>query len=164
MVDVVTVRLDAPSQARFEALRQRYFPLHRNVIPAHLTMFHALPRAGWVSEAMELATAETAAFPMAVRGLKLLGRGVAYALFARELMALQAELAGVFGEVLPAQDRQRFQPHVVVQNKGAPEAARALLRELEAGFVPWTVRAEGLDLWHYMGGPWEHARTFAFRG
>lgn len=55
-------------------------------------------------------------------------------------------------------------PHVTVQNKVAPQAARALLAELQAGFSPFTMRAEGLNLWRYLGGPWRHERLFRFGG
>ncbi|WP_228763515.1 2'-5' RNA ligase family protein [Brevundimonas sp. SPF441] len=40
---IVTAALDARAFAYFEALRRRHFPPHLNQIPAHLTLFHALP-------------------------------------------------------------------------------------------------------------------------
>ncbi|RZK82724.1 MAG: 2'-5' RNA ligase family protein, partial [Methylobacterium sp.] len=49
-----------------------------------------------------------------------------------------------------------------VQNKVATGVARALLAELEAGFVPFTFTAPGLVLWRYLGGPWERRAAFAF--
>ena len=51
-----------------------------------------------------------------------------------------------------------------MQNKVEPAAARALLAELGAGFVPWDARGEGLLLWRYRGGPWEPAADIPFRG
>ncbi len=78
-------------------------------------------------------------------------------------MGLHGRLAEAFREHLTAQDRQRLQPHVVVQNKVTPAAARELLAELEREFMPREVEAVGLDLWRYLGGPWELARTFPFR-
>jgi hypothetical protein len=63
---------------------------------------------------------------------------------------------------LTPQDSARIAPHVTIQNKVSPDEARALLRELEGEFRPFTGTAEGLDLWHYRGGPWEPARRFAF--
>lgn len=163
MTNVLTLRLDDASQARFERLRQEHFPPERNQIAAHLTLFHTLPEASWIDERMQAMASATTAFPVRVTGVRSLGKGVAYRLAAAELVSLQAELTRSFAEELSPQDRQRFQPHVVVQNKVTPEVARALLLELERSFVPWTVRAEGLDLWHYLGGPWRHARSFLFQ-
>lgn len=51
---------------------------------------------------------------------------------------------------------------MTVQNKVSPDEARRLLRELEAGFTPFTATGEGLLLWRYLGGPWERLRLFRF--
>ena len=40
---ILTLELDERSFAFFGAQRRRYFPPERNFIPAHLTLFHALP-------------------------------------------------------------------------------------------------------------------------
>ena len=159
---IVTLRTDEESQEIFEHLRQRYFPPERNVIAAHLTMFHRLPETDAVARELHRAATGRAAFSMQVEGLRSLGRGVAYTIQSEELLRLHRELSSVFAEHLSAQDRQRFQPHVVVQNKVDPRAARELLAELRAGFTPWEARAVGLDLWRYLGGPWELVRTFGF--
>ena len=37
---VVTLEADARSQARFDAARERWFPPERNLVPAHVTLFH----------------------------------------------------------------------------------------------------------------------------
>ena len=42
-----------------------------------------------------------------------------------------------------------------MQNKVAPEVARALLASLQADFAAYDVQADGLALWRYLGGPWE---------
>ena len=159
---ILTLRLDHQSQTRFEALRQRYFPPERNVIAAHLTLFHQLPDSVETETAVSQAAAAVEPFPLHITGLRSLGRGVAYRMASPVLMALHAQLARVFAAELIPQDRQRFDPHVVVQNKVESKTARALLAELTASFVPETATAEGLELWHYLGGPWEHAATFLF--
>jgi hypothetical protein len=51
---------------------------------------------------------------------------------------------------------------VTIQNKATPEAARMLLQNLQAGFAPFTVRAEALLLWRYLGGPWEPVSRHPF--
>lgn len=162
MTDLVTLALDAESQRYFEELRQRHFPPERNLVPAHLTIFHTVPREAWVGEAVRDAAAAQPAFPITVTGVRSLGKGVAYELRSTELDRMHRGLVERFREVLTAQDRQPFRAHIVVQNKVSPEAARLLLRELDGEFVERRVWATGLDLWHYLGGPWELAERFAF--
>ena len=159
--DVLTLRLDPASQAHFEAMRQRHFPPERNQIPAHLTLFHTLPQTPEITACLA-AAAQIPPFELQVTGLRSLGRGVAYTLASPALEALHRKLSDAFAVHLTAQDRQKFQPHIVIQNKATAERARALLAELKASFRPFTVHAEALDLWHYLNGPWQHERTFPF--
>jgi len=42
---VLTLALDAASEAWLQALRDAHFPPARNVVPAYVTLFHALPGA-----------------------------------------------------------------------------------------------------------------------
>ncbi len=163
MTNVLTLEMDEPSQAWFEGLRQAHFPAHLNQIAAHLTMFHTLPDTAEVDEALQVAAEIRAPFAMQVTGLRFLGRGVAFQVGSRALLDLHAELAEAFREDLSAQDRQRFVPHVVVQNKATPERAKLLLAELQAGFQTRQVEAVGLQLWNYLGGPWKLAKRFGFR-
>ena len=164
MTDVLTLRLDGASQEHFESLRKLYFPPERNQIPAHLTLFHTLPDEAAIGLVLEAEAAAQGPFRLQVTGLRPLGRGVAYALRSPELTELHARLSRSFAERLTAQDRQPLRPHIVVQNKSTPEAARELLARLQREFVPMEVEALGLDLWHYLGGPWSLARTLPFRG
>ena len=39
---IVTLALDEAAEARFDGLRQEHFPLERNHLRAHVTLFHAL--------------------------------------------------------------------------------------------------------------------------
>ena len=100
---------------------------------------------------------------MTVDGLRSLGRGVAYSLASPALLQLRAGLARHWHDHLTPQDRQGWRPHVTVQNKASPEDAAALLAAMRAEFSPFTVRAEGLLLWRYLGGPWELEGRFLFR-
>jgi hypothetical protein len=161
---ILNLGLDPASFARLDAERRALFPPEHNLIPAHLTLFHALPGAEQAAISDALASeAENAPPPvLRVTGLRFLGRGVAYAVESAALLALRARLAARFAPWLGAQDRQGWRPHVTVQNKVAPEAARATLRALEAGFEPWHARGEALLLWHYRGGPWEAAGVAPF--
>ena len=163
---ILTLALDPAAQARFDALRAQHFPPERNQVPAHVTLFHALPGAEHqaILTALAQLCAETAPFAIRVAGVRSLGRGVAYALESPALAHLRGALARAWAPWLSAQDRQGYRPHLTVQNKASPESARALLAMLQAGFSPFDVGAVGLLLWHYRGGPWDEAGRFAFGG
>ncbi len=161
---IVTLALDQENQARFEAERKRFYPARLNRIPAHVSLFHALP--GEEEEAVGATLVEqaaaTAPFPLEVHDLMRLGRGVAYRVRARELEQLHASLRQAWLSWLSRQDAQPFRPHVVVQNKAEVEEARALYDRLAASFRPWVATATGLLLWRYEGGPWAAAGAFPF--
>ena len=162
MTYIVTLQMDDASQAFFEGMRRKHFPPERNQIGAHLTLFHTLPETGEVAEALRWIGDHHSVFAMEVTGLRSLGRGVAYTLRSVELAARHAELAEVFRDHLTPQDKQKFSPHVVVQNKVTGEAARKLLEELQGDFKPFTVWGIGFELWKYLGGPWELVERFGF--
>ncbi len=149
-----------------DALRRRHFPAERNVVPAHCTLFHALPGSERVPILAELERLcrTTRAFGMEATGLRSLGRGVAIAFSSPELVRIRQALAREWQDWLTPQDSARIAPHATIQNKVSPETARATLRDLGAGFTPFTATAEGLALWHYRGGPWEPVRRIRFTG
>jgi hypothetical protein len=163
---IVTLRLDAEAETWLEALRRAHFPPARNLVPAHVTLFHALP--GAEERAVRTALAEgAAATPVAgvvIGPPHFTGRGVALAVQASAVAGLRATLAARFALWLTPQDRQGWRGHVTVQNKVPPEVARALHAELAASLPPRHAHATGLRLWHYLGGPWEAAGEFGFAG
>jgi len=160
---VVTLLLEEAAQQRFDRLREQYFPPERNFLTAHVTLFHALPGEHLHAVRSDLAaSADRSAFDVAVTGVRFLGRGVAYSLASSELAALRAGLVSSWAPWLTPQDQQLHAPHVTVQNKVAPAVARALHERLLAEFLPYDVRARGLGLWRYLGGPWEPVDEFAF--
>ncbi len=163
---IVTALLDADAAARFESMRRAYFPAARNKTPAHLTLFHALPGAQMSDIEDELAERCWQMEPFRARasGLRFLGAGVAVNIDAPDLVALHTGIARSWAEVLTPQDRQRFNPHVTVQNKVSPAHARQTFDALQAVFTPFDLTIEGLELWHYRGGPWEAAGRFPFGG
>ena len=163
---ILTLGLDAASFERLDAMRRAHFPPERNLIPAHLTLFHKLPgeeKDGIMADLAAICRGE-AVMPVTVEGPRPLGRGVALTVRAEPLARLRGRLAQAWSTWLTAQDRQRFQPHVTIQNKVTPDAARALHTELTAGFTPFTVTGEGLLLWRYLGGPWDLVGAFPFSG
>ncbi|KUG07258.1 2'-5' RNA ligase family protein [Solirubrum puertoriconensis] len=161
---ILTLSLDEKTFEYFNTLRQKHFPPERNYLDAHFTLFHHLPGSEFDSIAATLAARAHAQHPMAMRvaGLQFLGRGVAFALEAPEAEALHRELQAVWREQLTPQDQQRRRPHVTIQNKVTPAAARELHEQLSASFEPFEATGTGLQLWAYRNGPWELLRSFAF--
>lgn len=163
---ILTLALDATSDAFFDQLRQQHFPPERNYLRAHLTLFHHLPGAQLAAIAAHLATRtqHQASLPLAVTGLQFLGRGVAYTLANAELQRLHRSLQTEWLPGLTPQDQQQLRPHVTVQNKVDPAVARALHQELSLDFEPFTAIGTGLAIWAYRNGPWEAVQTFPFVG
>jgi 2'-5' RNA ligase len=163
---ILSLQLDDASFALLDGLRRRHFPPARNVISAHITLFHALPgdaaAEAEVRETLEAICGSVAPFDLELPGLRSLGRGVAVEVRSIALLQLHRRLAEAFETWLSPQDRQKFQPHVTIQNKVTPEAAKALLTYLSADWEPVTAQGVGLSLWRYRGGPWEAAGTFPF--
>ncbi len=157
---ILTLRLDTDSQAYFDAQRKLHFPPERNWLNAHLTLFHQLADQPFTLHS--LAGLQQTVFDMKVTGLMSLGAGVAYKLESSVLATLHQHLSKIFAETLIMQDRQPYRPHITIQNKVYPEQARLLLAQQTALFKPFTVTALGLDLWTYLGGPWQARAFYAF--
>lgn len=136
------------------------------MIPAHLTLFHALAgeEGPSITQDIEAACTRQPPFGMEATGFRSLGRGVALAIRSPDLVSVRQTLSREWRDWLTAQDSAAIAPHVTVQNKVAPDEARRTLADLQATFRPMSIRAEGLLLWRYLGGPWDLARRFRFRG
>ncbi|MDY8109852.1 2'-5' RNA ligase family protein [Fulvimarina sp. 2208YS6-2-32] len=161
---ILTVKFDDPGFERFQRMRKAHFPAAKNYIPAHLTLFHHLPGDridAVIAHLVEVASRQRP-IPCRVSGLRFLGKGIAYEVDCHELERLRADLAGHFYDALTAQDRQRIKPHVTIQNKADPVAARTLYDVLESDFEPFPFEVTGLLLWRYRGGPWDPAGEFSF--
>lgn len=102
----------------------------------------------------------TIAFP----GVRMLGRGVAIEVASAELQVLHDRLAACFDAWLKPQDRQRFRPHVTVQNKVSAQQARELFDSLAPEWEMPSGGSAGLLLWEYLGGPWRGIEEFSFTG
>ena len=160
---IVTAALAPDLQQRFDRLRREHFPPERNHLDAHVTLFHHLPAEEEAAVAADLTAAAARPAPVVeVAGVRFLGRGVAYDLRSPGLDAVREELAQRWWGWLGAQDRARHRPHVTVQNKVAPDAARAVHAALSAAFVPESAPVVALRLWRYLGGPWEPVSSHRF--
>ncbi len=164
MTTIVTLSLDPASAAWFDDQRTQYFPPALNRIPAHVTLFHALPGNASIRYALQQASDAVAPFRVRMTGVRSMGRGVLYGLESAELVDVHKGLVAAFRSFLTPQDKQPLRPHVVVQNKVEPAEAKALLAKLTAEFTPQPVQAIGLDWWEYLGGPWRLLEHFAFTG
>ncbi|MDM7957932.1 2'-5' RNA ligase family protein [Blastomonas sp.] len=162
----MTATMGAADQAWANALRTAHFPPERNVLDAHVTLFHHLPGA-YEAEAVartKALAAEFAAPDARLSEVMNLGRGVAYRIHSPGLLAIREMMAEGLHGLLTAQDQGRPRLHITVQNKVEPAAAKALLQALTAEFAPRPLIITGLALHRYLGGPWEPIGGWRFRG
>ncbi|MEM6537585.1 MAG: 2'-5' RNA ligase family protein [Pseudomonadota bacterium] len=162
---IVTLQFDDQTDAMLQDLRSTHFPPKLNKVPAHLTLFHQLAETEErrVFEAIGQAATETEAFLVSLTGPMPLGRGVAIRVEADGLLKLRARLAGAFERFLIGQDRQKFRPHVTIQNKTTKARARGLLDHLTQTWKPISGVGEGLQIWRYEGGPWSPVASVLFK-
>ncbi|GAA4739566.1 2'-5' RNA ligase family protein [Sphingomonas daechungensis] len=162
---IVTAELAEPDFAWLNGLRCQHFPPERNQLPAHLTMFHAIPPSAEDEVRGILRRLAEYAAPRAwIAGVMNLGGGVALRIASDELDAMRSEIATRLHGLLTAQDSAGWSAHVTIQNKVAPKVARALIEALGETYDRRPVSISGLGLHRYMGGPWETLRTYSFRG
>ena len=162
---IVTAELGAEDFAWLDSLRRRHFPPERNQLPAHLTMFHALPPSAEGEVRGRLSALGTERPPQAmIAGLMNLGGGVAFRVVSDELDRIRDQIADDFYGLLSAQDSGGWRPHVTIQNKVTPGEAKNLLDAMEPLFRPRPLAITGLGLHRYLGGPWERLAAYPFRG
>lgn len=161
---IVTAKMDAETQKFFDDLRQKHFPPERNFLSAHITLFHHLS-AEIISEIEEFLTqiaSEQKTFAINFPTARFLGKGTAIEIESPELIDLHKKLAAHWRDVLTNQDKQKFKPHITIQNKVAPDKAKILFEEIKNSWKAKKGNIAGLQLWHYRNGPWESAREFNF--
>ncbi len=160
---IVTALLGREDFAWADALRRAYFPPERNYLRAHVTLFHHLPPS--VSREVcdllkEIARGDAPVARLA--SMRSLGQGAAFAIDSPDLERIRAQIADRFAALLMPQDRAGWRPHITVQNKVKPDAARTLLATLSADFAPRPLMIAGLAAWWYRGGPWENIGAWSF--
>jgi hypothetical protein len=161
---IVTAEFADADFAWLDGLRRAHFPPERNQVPAHLTLFHALPPFAEAEVRSRLRELTRRAAPKArIEGLMDLGGGVAFRVASPDLDRVREELGSGMHGLLTAQDNMGWRPHVTIQNKVAPRVARALIETLESGFTPRPLGISGLALQRYLGGPWEALQRYPFR-
>ena len=160
---IVTALIGAPDFAYLDGLRRTHFPPERNVLRAHLALFHHLPPS-CADELKQLLRDEARGNDPQARlsGLINLGGGVAFRIESPDLEDIRARIAERFAPMLLPQDRNPWRAHVTVQNKVKAPQARALLDQLSADFRPRPLALSGLAAWWYRGGPWEAIVAYKF--
>jgi 2'-5' RNA ligase len=161
---IVTLKLDAATFVKVDALRKQHFPPERNFILAHVTLFHALPEVAENAIAKRLREIcdVTSRMRLELSDLRFLGRGVAIECRSLELNQLHQNLSSSWNDWLTPQDRQRYRPHITIQNKVTPEAALQLYEHMIQTWHPLEAMGEGLLLWCYESGPWRLLKEFSF--
>jgi len=154
---ILTLKLDQTTFDFFNQLRQQYFPPERNFLPAHITLFHALPgdQHTNIYRSLQEVCCQTPVMSLTFPKLRFLGQGVAVEVNSSDLTRLQQQLAKNWQDWLTRQDRQGYRPHITIQNKVTADAAQQLHNQLAETWQPLEGRGEGLLLWYYKGGPWE---------
>jgi hypothetical protein len=161
---IVTAEMAPGDFSWIEGLRRAHYPVERNYVPAHLTMFHALPPSAESEVRTRLARAVRRAPPSStVAGLMDLGGGVALRIVSPDLDRVREELANELHGLLGAQDSGGWRPHITIQNKVAPKIARSLKESLERTFEPRQLKISGLGFYRYLDGPWERIAVCPFR-
>lgn len=161
---ILTLKLDQLTFERANALRQQYFPPDRNLVPAHITLFHALPgeQETVIKHHLQQVCNETPKMALELPTLRFLGQGTAIEVDAPALVALRQSLAATWQDWLTRQDRQRYQPHITIQNKVAGAIARQTYEQLLEQWQPLNGSSEGLLLWYYCDSRWELAEALQF--
>jgi 2'-5' RNA ligase superfamily len=149
----------------FDAQRKAHFPPDRNVLAAHLTLFHHIPPSVKAELCQRLKNACLKPPPRAsITALMSLGRGVAYRVDCPGLECIREELVDAFAPLLMPQDKAGWRAHVTIQNKVESQAAKSLLTTLTATFHPRPLEIAGLAAWWYRDGPWEAIGAWRFGG
>jgi 2'-5' RNA ligase superfamily len=157
---ILTAEMDEESFVWLDGLRREHFPSERNLLQAHLTLFHRLS----VAQVDGSSLPKMPSAPLALRfdRLAFLGFGVALHVQSGELERLRNEIRNAAGGEFSRQDSQPWKPHVTIQNKVSAESARKLHRLLQEQFSERVGAATGLLVWEYLGGPWKLQKRIAF--
>ncbi|MEO1044758.1 MAG: 2'-5' RNA ligase family protein [Pseudomonadota bacterium] len=163
---IMTARMGRDDFAWANGLRRQYYPIERNHVAAHITLFHHLPGpyAGEVVRCAQQMAAQYAAPRSMVSDVIKRDGGVAYHVESADLLAIRMEMAEQFHGLLTAQDQGEPRLHITVQNKVTAAVAKETFAKLGAGFMPRPLSITGLALYRYADGLWENMGEYGFRG
>jgi len=166
-VYVLTLRTSDEIAQQMQWLRQRWFPADRLKVPAHVTLFHALPgsRLPQVEEQIMELTQQTPQFEISSGRVQRMRKGVLVNLRDgdAEVRYLFDTLRDNFYEWLIEQDKS-CKAHWTIQNKEEDQdrVDEAYWDTYRTGScLGW---ATGLVLWNYNDGHWVKEKEFEFQG
>ena len=162
---VLTLEMDGEAFAAFDALRRKFYAPERNLVAAHVTLFHRLPgeRAREIKMLLTDVAARERPMEVEVGEAKPIAHGVAIFLNAPRLHALREKLADEWWPWLEDRDRAGFRPHVTIETTESEAEARRTVQSLGRSVLPRRMRAIGLHLWRFSDGRWESDALFRFR-
>lgn len=163
---LIVAGLPANVQSWADGLRQEHYPVERNRLAAHVTLFHGLPPSaeGEVHRLLSGIAAATPPLEGRISGLMDLGQGTAIALESPQLCAIHAGLAESLSGLVQQKDNRPLRPHITIQNKVARNQARALQAELSGRIGTRTFRFPALATHRWDGECWAFERQWPFRG
>ena len=159
---ILTVTIEQNAFRFFDALRKIYYPNEGNIVHAHLTLFHLLPNEPSILDDVADACRQFGTLNIQIKEPILTGNGIAYKIECPELLLLHKTLQQQWHSFLIPQDHQKLCPHITIQNKATPEAAKELQEFLQQNFCAFTAKGTGLQLWEYHNGPWKLFKEFEF--
>ncbi|GAA0468965.1 2'-5' RNA ligase family protein [Parasphingorhabdus litoris] len=163
---IMTAMMGKQDFAWADNLRRQHYPPERNMLPAHITLFHHLPPQACdeIKQVIIELTRQSAPPKATLQRLIHLGTGVGYQIHSPALTEMRMEMADQFHGLLVAQDQQTPRLHVTIQNKVSPKEAKDLITRLSLDFETRPFEIKGLALHHYMDGPWKLIGEWPFRG
>lgn len=171
LVYVLTLKLTDSLAKAVNSMREQYFPKKLNRIPAHLTLFHALPDSQFaaIESGLSQLSAKTKPFYVSTgRPFRMrLGVGINVGKGYNRMKQVHEDLRSQWMPHLSEQDQGGWKPHWTVMNKvneekKVDEAFQAVEREMLQNAQEG--QAIGLDLWRYEKGNWIFANEYMFNG
>lgn len=166
---VLTLQITKSLAGPMNALRKEYFPKELNRVPAHLTLFHALPHSQMKVLQDGLSRISSGMTPFAISTGKPFrmrkGVGINVDVGHDKVKRVHGQLRSRWLKFLSMQDAGGFRPHWTIMNKVDDEkkvesafdtVRHGLSARCETGYVT------GLDLWKYQHGRWELADEYWF--
>ncbi|SJZ39091.1 2'-5' RNA ligase family protein [Sediminibacterium ginsengisoli] len=159
---IITLGISPDAASYFTELRNIHYPAHANLLNAHLTLFHRLPSDEKEIHSILSAAVMQQAMELAVTGIVLWKKGVAFTIDSPQLQEFHSGLQHALEKWTCAKDQKPLKPHITIQNKVTAFKASLTHKKLAAGFVPFTILATGLDCFHFSKGKWERIAFYPF--
>jgi hypothetical protein len=162
---IVLAVLPDAALARLDALRRAHYPPERNRVPAHCTLFHAIP--GMIAaELVDVLAVMAASNPpprARIDRIIDLDGGTALGVTSPDLLDLRGGLADRFHGLLSGVDAVPPRLHVTIQNKVERRTAHQLQAALRSTWKPLEITIPALAVHRVVDGTWIHVGTWRLR-